>query len=222
MIARKMLSQAGSLKIVSCLALCAALLSWSAVEPNEQHQTMQTALKTLDNHLRTKRPDYYQQLRPPLTDLQIADLEKKYKVKLPASVRLLYKWKNGQNGDERFVNNCAFMPLSDALESHAMLTGMIGSDFEIKNWWNENWIPLFENGGGDNICVDIAGIFTGSPGQLIDFWHDSPRRNVIAPSLEAFLATLNEYYAETKPEDFDEFFIIKTIDGYPKRFELKE
>jgi cell wall assembly regulator SMI1 len=183
--------------------------------------TMQHELSTLDKHLQTKRAEYYRQLNPPLTDQRIQELEKEYKIRLPANVKLLYKWKNGQSEYKRFVNNCAFTPLEDALENYAMLTEMIGHDFTIKNWWNENWIPLFDNGGGDYICVDIAGIFTGAPGQIVDFWHDEPRRNVIAPSLEAFIAALNKYYETTKPESFDEFFGIGDIKDYPKRFEVK-
>ncbi|MBT1699165.1 SMI1/KNR4 family protein [Fulvivirgaceae bacterium PWU4] len=182
---------------------------------------MQTLLNTLDKHLQEKRPDYYKDLRPPLTDQQIGDLEKKYNLQLPSDVRLLYQWKNGQDDYKRFVNNSTFMPLESALESYELLTGMIGYDFEIKNWWNEHWIPLFENGSGDHICVDMAGIFTGDAGQIVDFWHDSPGRNVTAPSLEAFIGSLNKYYETTKPEDFDEFFIIEGIKGYPKRFEVK-
>ena len=30
----------------------------------------------------------------------------------------------------------------------------------IDNWWNENWIPIFHNGGGGHICYDMIGIFT--------------------------------------------------------------
>jgi cell wall assembly regulator SMI1 len=185
---------------------------------NSPTSAMQKELTILDNHLKTKRPDFYGTLNPPLTDQQITALEQEFKITLPPQVKLLYKWKNGQAANERFVNNSEFMPLESALETYSILTPMIGHDFEIKNWWNENWIPLFDNGGGDNICVDMSGTFTGNAGQIIEFWHADPDRNVIAPSLEAFIAALNKFYDTTPPANFDEYFKIGEIDGYPKRF----
>jgi cell wall assembly regulator SMI1 len=208
---------------VLCMTFSTLCFSQDKLRKTTNHTgaTMQHELSALDKHLQTKRPEYYSTLNPPLTDLQIGDLEKKFDIQLSANVKLLYRWKNGQSEYKRFVNNCAFMPLESALESYEILTSMIGHDFTIKNWWNERWIPLFENGGGDYVCVDIAGIFTGLPGQVVDFRHDEPARNIIAPSLEVFIATLNKYYETTKPEEFDEFFDIGEIAGYPKRFEAK-
>lgn len=189
-----------------------------AKSTNSPNPSMQKELAILDNHLKTKRPDFYGTLNPPLTNQQIIALEQEFKITLPPQVKLLYQWKNGQAASKRFVNNSQFLPLEEALETYATLTPMIGHDFEIKNWWNENWIPLFDNGGGDNICFDRSGIFTGNAGQIIEFWHADPDRNVIAPSLEAFIAALNKFYDTTPPSNFDEYFEIGEIEGYPKRF----
>lgn len=179
---------------------------------------MQALLNKLDEHLRTKRADYYATLQPGLSTAAIAALEQTYNVTLPADLRALYQWKNGQREDayEAFVNNSMFLSLEHALDSASELTGMIGTDFEMENWWHPAWIPIWDNGGGDYICYDTAGVFTGIKGQLIEFWHADNDRDTIAPDLTAFINSINQLYATTDSKDFDEYFEVKAPDGYPK------
>ena len=169
------------------------------------------------------RPNYYLHLKQPLNNTEINELEKHYKTKLPDDLRALYKWKNGQNAQcfETFVNNSMFISLGDALETAREYTSMIGSDFEIENWWTENWIPIFHNGGGDYICYDSGGIFTGNPGQIIEFWHADNDRHVIAPNLETFISALNDYYSKTPAENFNGYFEVEPITNFPKKFVLE-
>ncbi|KAJ53004.1 cell wall assembly regulator SMI1 [Clostridium tetanomorphum] len=181
---------------------------------------MQNQLEILDTYLRKLRPDFYSELNDPLKENEIKDLEAKFNVILPEDLKLLYKWKNGQKGNcyESFANNSTFIPLEEALNSAKELTSMIDSDFDIDNWWNENWIPILENGGGDSICYDIAGIFTNEKGQLIEFWHEDNDRNVIAPNLKSFIEAINRFYETKEAKDFDEYFEIDNIEGFPKSF----
>jgi len=97
---------------------------------------MKTQLSLLDEHLKKNRPEFYVTLNSPLTENEIQSLEKKYNIVLPADLKLLYSWKNGQadNSFESFANNSTFMSLDNVLSSMALLTSMIGSDFEIENW----------------------------------------------------------------------------------------
>lgn len=182
---------------------------------------MQNELTKLDQHLSKLRPEYYASLNAPLTDVEISALEKRYNISLPADLKALYQWKNGQRDDqfEALVNNSGFLPLSEALEIAREMTGMIGFDFEVENWWHAAWIPLFHNGGGDYICYDCEGLFTGQRGQLLEFWHGDSDRNVIAPGLENFIQMINRYYANADPASFDEFFTLEEYpDGYFQRF----
>ncbi|KAF2339787.1 SMI1/KNR4 family protein [Flavobacterium tistrianum] len=181
---------------------------------------MKELVKRLNDQLETLRPDYYQNLKEPLSEKGIEILVEKYQVQIPNDLIELYKWKNGQVYDcyEAFANNSMFMPLEDVLESWEELTSMIGSDFEIENWWNMNWLPIFGNGGGSYICYDLGGLFTGDKGQLIEFWNRDNDRNVIAPNLETFISKIVNYYDNTKEEDFDEYFEIEDIEGFPKEF----
>jgi cell wall assembly regulator SMI1 len=189
------------------------------METTDNKRIIETILK-LDSQIARTRPKYYQALKEPLNDLEINALEEKYKIKVPTDLRLLYKWKNGQshNSFESFVNNSMFIQLEETLEIAAQNTSMIGSDFEMKNWWNEKWLPIFHNGGGDYICYDQDGTFTGNKGQLIEFWHSDNDRNVLSPSLETLISKLNHYYEITEQKDFDEYFEIENIDNYPKGF----
>ncbi|NML39530.1 SMI1/KNR4 family protein [Chitinophaga sp. G-6-1-13] len=185
---------------------------------------MQKELTTLDQYLSQLRPELYTHLNAPLTEEAIAALEKTYAITLPEDLKALYQWKNGQRDDcyETFINNSGFLPLQEALEVAKEMTGMIGYDFEVENWWHAAWIPIFHNGGGDYICYDTGGLFTGTKGQLLEFWHRDSDRNVIAPGLESFLQAINQYYAETAPASFDEFFTLeKYAKGYPKKFYVK-
>ncbi|GAA5088752.1 hypothetical protein GCM10023210_12710 [Chryseobacterium ginsengisoli] len=181
---------------------------------------MNETIEKLDKFLSTLRPEFYSELNDPLTDEELDNLENYYKVEIPKDLRTLYKWKNGQNMNcfDSFVNNSMFIPLNQALFDASELNPMIGTDFEIENWWNENWIPIFQNGGGDSICYDLYGVFTGQKDQLIEFWHADNDRNIIAETLESFLDKLINFYETKNKNDFDEYFNIENIEGFPKKF----
>jgi len=181
---------------------------------------MNEVIKKLDTHILSLRPKLYEGLNQPLSTIEIENLEKKYNIKLPGDLITLYKWKNGQaiNNFDSFVNNSMFVSLEEALDTATELTSMIGLDFEIENWWNAKWIPIFHNGSGDYICYDCGGIFTGQQGQIIEFWHADNDRNVIAPTLEAFISKLNHHYETINADENKEPYHIGKIDGYPKRF----
>jgi cell wall assembly regulator SMI1 len=169
---------------------------------------MKELLRKLDDLIKKTRPDYYGKLNTPLSESEINGLETKFNLSLPQDLKELYLWKNGQNSAcyESFINNSEFMELEDSLETAVELTSMIGSDFETNNWWNENWLPIFHNGGGSYICYDLKGVFTSLEGQIIEFWKADNDRNVIAPNLESFLKQLVGFYEFVKPVDFDIFF----------------
>ncbi|MEA1784494.1 SMI1/KNR4 family protein [Arenibacter sp. GZD96] len=182
---------------------------------------MKSELEKLDSQLKQKRPGYYGKLQKPLSEAQILDLETKYEIKLPNDLKELYLWKNGQESScyEPFVNNSLFEPLGEVLSGNKEFTQMIGYDFEIENWWNKAWLPIFGNGGGSYICYDIEGVFTGERGQLIEYWNEFDDRPVIAPNLLSFITRLNQYYEETPLEEFDEYFDIRErISEWNKEF----
>lgn len=181
---------------------------------------MKETLAKLEALIKERRPDYYEKLNPPLSESEISELEKKFNRSLPQDLKELYLWKNGQavNCYESFVNNSEFIPLEDVFETAEELTSMIGFDFEIENWWNEKWLPLFHNGGGSYICYDLDGTFTDLQGQILEFWKADNDRDVISDDLRSFLNQLVYLYKHHEPEDLGEPFIVEDIPGYPKEF----
>ncbi|AZA85220.1 benzoate transporter [Chryseobacterium lactis] len=181
---------------------------------------MENILQKLDINLRNLRPEFYNRLKNSLNDEKIKKLESRYHIQIPIDLKAFYQWKNGQESScyDAFVNNSMFIPLDEALDTAQELTSMIGTDFEIENWWNKSWIPIFHNGGGDYICYDLEGTFTGDAGQILEFWNKDDDRNIIAGSLESFLNQLNDYYKNKANNEWDDFFTLEDKEGFPKRF----
>ncbi len=187
-------------------ALLATLFAGSV----QAQATVSDLLATLDSQLAIKRPELVSSLRPPLTAEQIADLEDKHHIILPDIIKTLYKWHDGQDPSDFkvFVNNMQFQPLTDVLETKAELDGMIGYDFELKNWWHPAWLPVFQNGGGDYLVIDMAGIHTGNANQLLTVYHDRGTRPIVAKDLVTFLQAAIDYHDATQIEAMDEFHYI--------------
>jgi cell wall assembly regulator SMI1 len=189
--------------------------------------TMKAIISKIDAHLKKNVPVVYKSLNPPLTPEQIHALELKHKVTLPADLKEIYLWKNGQNleGDyESLFGNKTLLSLQQALEIRDELNSMLlatntEEEFKIPNWWNINWIPVFENGGGDYLCYDVAGIFTGTKGQILDYYHSETYRSVNAPSLVLFLEAVQRVYDKKYEDEWDS---LKEIGKYPKSYQLKE
>ena len=201
----------------------ASLVHSSPVQPS----SMKTIIQKIDAHLKKNAPVVYQSLNPPLTAAQIEALEAKYKLKLPTDLKELYLWKNGQNLDDdykSFFGNKTFLPLEQALDIRQELNEMLlakdpEEQFKTPNWWNQGWIPVFENGGGDYLCYDSVGIFTNKPGQILDYYHDEYYRLIYAPGLVLFLEALLRVYDKKYEDEWDS---LKEIGEYPKRYTLKE
>lgn len=188
------------------IALLAALIAG----PAQAQTTMSELLSTLESQLEVKRPELAASLRPPLSATQIAGLESEYQVVLPDVVKTLYMWHDGQDPSVfiTFVNNMQFQPLADVLETKTELDGMIGYDFELKNWWHPAWLPVFHSGGGDYLVVDMAGIHTANANQLVKVYHDWELRPIVAKDLTTFVQAVIDYHDKTPIEEMDEFHAI--------------
>lgn len=70
-----------------------------------------------------------------------------------------------------------------------------------KNWWNKYWIPITQDGNGNNTCIDLDPSFKGRKGQIIKIWHDSPERELKSNSFKEWI----EMYAK-KLEDREYYY----------------
>jgi cell wall assembly regulator SMI1 len=181
---------------------------------------MTPVLITLDQYISSKRAAYYADLQPGLEETAISALEAKHGIQLPADLRQLYSWHNGQKDSnfEAFVNNSTFLSLEHALDVMAEITSMMGSDPMFPDMWHAHWIPLFSNGGGDYICYDLKGSFGGRPGQLIEYWRRDQYRNIIASDLHSFLSALMNFYEQLDTDAVEEYFTVADLPGYPYRY----
>lgn len=150
---------------------------------------MKDLIQKLQAVLQQRRPEYFAQLRPGVTDAQLDAFSQRFGVPLPDGFRALYKWRDGQSPDcsDELHRNRMFCSLADIAESKEIFGDMIGSDFETPEHWRQAWIPFLHNGGGSYLCIDTAGEDGRKPGQLVAFWKADADRPVEFPDFEQWL-----------------------------------
>ena len=131
-------------------------------------------LPRLENWLEENRPDFFGNLQDGVSEASLDAFETKFSVNLPDSFRQLYRWRNGQDRLHlsSFQDNLMFLSREEITNAKSLLDEMIGVDFDDPDWWRKDWVPFLGNGGGDHLCLDLGGFDDGTPGQVIDFWHD--------------------------------------------------
>lgn len=149
-------------------------------------------IEQVEKWLRENRPDYYASLQPGASSEALGRFERTFDLKLTDSFRMLYQWRDGQDKDsfDPLLFNLTFMPLKLVIEHKQILDGMIGTEFDDPDWWNRDWIPFLENGGGDFLCLDVGGFQTGNAGQILWHDHEDAEREIIHSDIDAFLSDL--------------------------------
>ena len=148
-----------------------------------------TTTDRIEAWLRSHRPGYLATLRPGVPTTDIEAFERSLGLALPEGARELYSWRDGQRDGayESLVYNWMFPPLASVARQKRTLDDMIGYDFEDPAWWRRGWVPVFDNGGGDALCVDLT---PEGRGRVLTFYHDAPERPVVAASLSGWLQAL--------------------------------
>ena len=155
----------------------------------------------LDRWLSQNRPWYYAELNSGATSAQLRQTEVELGFQLPEAFCELYLWRNGQHASnfEAFHDNYCFSPLDQVVEDWRVMKDLsLAGEFEDENWWRVPWVPFLNNGGGDNLCLDMEGTFTGRPGQILEFWHEDSDRVVVYPSFEQYLKTIVSALEQTE------------------------
>ena len=184
---------------------------------------MATTLERLDDWLRAYRPDYHAQLSPGLTAEEVLAFEQALGRELPDAFKGFFRWRNGQDDGcyDSLVHNFSLMSADAVIGARTGLNGLLeGGDFDRANWWSPGWIPFLHNGGGDHYCLDLAGTFTGAPGQVLVFWHADSDRPIQSRDFATWLETV---VTLLEADDFglDEYGVdLEDHDpGYPLEFE---
>lgn len=153
---------------------------------------MEELIARFDRWLESKRPDLHRILSPGLPPAKLDAFAKKLGFALPADFRAFYAWRNGQDEDGdcegAFQNNMESVSLSQCAAHRDTLQELVDAgDVPSEEHWNARWLPFLEGAGGDLLCVDMAGIEGGEPGQVIYWSHEDGPIAIEFPSLEAWL-----------------------------------
>jgi cell wall assembly regulator SMI1 len=174
-------------------------------------------------------PKNLERLAPGLTDEQIAVYETQLGVTFPDGMRALYRWRNGVAAEHHFagvIGRYSIASLQSVVNTQKIMNDLVDQKtFKTSNWWRKTWVPVFDKGTGDNICWDPRGSFSGTPGQVIQFWHTDHDRKVLAPSFDGYLTAYVESlelgvwrYSEDEGMDDDGDFedvLARKFDGFP-------
>jgi cell wall assembly regulator SMI1 len=141
-------------------------------------------------------PKNLERLAPGLTDAAIRVYEQQLGVTFPDGIRALYRWRNGIAPEHHFaavIGRYSLSSLESVVNTQEIMNDLLEQKaFKTSNWWRKTWVPVFDKGTGDNVCWDPRGSFSGTPGQVLEFWHTDHDRKVLAPSFDGFLTTYVE------------------------------
>lgn len=170
-------------------------------------------ISRLETWLSANRPAYLKQSKKGADAQAIQKLEESVGATLPAGFKAFLAWRNGQpeSSWSALDDHRVFMPISQIRSAQRTLNGLLkAGDFERANWWSTKWVPFLAMNDTDFLVIDLEGTFTGKKGQVLDFWHDDPRRTVVHASFDAWLRTFVEaleaglYRIERDDDDDDD------------------
>lgn len=142
---------------------------------------MDGVLFRLESDLRSRRPDYLASLSPGEDVLPDA----------PPELRALLSWRNGHldpDEAEPLFGKYQLMSADEIEEDRGMFNEMLeGDEWDNPDWWNYGYWPFATDGSSDYLLIDTEGHLGGKPGQIIDWDHASPMRQILCDTLERFL-----------------------------------
>lgn len=141
--------------------------------------TMMVLLARLDQWLNMHRQRFQSALQPGATVAECDVLTDAVGKQLPAELRALLMWHNGQNADVpgAFEQNWILMSIEEIAESKKEL------DAQPHEGWHKDWLPFLDDDNGNYLCLDL-----GSPGSPVrECWRGRADHPLKSPSLIAWL-----------------------------------
>lgn len=140
-------------------------------------------LARLDAWLAVHRPHFLAALRPGATSAQLAQLEKKIGLTLPADLRTLLGWHDGQRDEYviKFEQDMRLMSCDEIAVAKRELDNEAAAAR-----WNKSWIPFLDDDNELYRCVDAS-----AASHAVHVWGGPMDDEVVppeAPSLAAWLA----------------------------------
>lgn len=193
--------------------------------------------------LESKLPNVYNTLNSGCTRDEILSLEQELNVSLPKDFYDLYLVNNGDDSDS-LLQVGSFLSLEFLSLENIKLVWSRWKDLYNKNtnnkyctskpkghikklYANPKWIPLFDDGGGNHIGLDLDPDVKGTYGQVINFGRDEDQKIVIAKSLKDFIHFIaekidNETLTNSIKEVEDDVFTFGLMKGTHLIDALKE
>ena len=130
-------------------------------------------LEELRTAFKKHNPEDAKLLRPGVSDADLDAFEKSHDLRLPQTLRVLYKWADGSENGEAFAGGWTWGSLKEVGENLASYRGNTqdskeGTDPE---WYHPDWFPLMIE-SSDGYVVDCKGTLGGKPGQVVLFLHE--------------------------------------------------
>lgn len=173
------------------------------------------------NWLELHFPQLKNSLNDGATAYQIDGFEQKINRTLPKEFKSLYMMNNGREnlgfigaflGLRFYSLNELQVKMNNNNSLANKIEGLSYPQNHIKTQrWNQFWIPLFGDGSGNFIGMDLDPDISGSYGQIINFGRDYENKYVLAHSLSELLAIvvekiesgiLDESIVEEEPGEF--------------------
>jgi cell wall assembly regulator SMI1 len=147
-------------------------------------------LARLDSWFRLHRPDYVQCLRNGDDGRGLKPILERVE-RLPEAMIELYRWHDGQADDcyDSFYFSYQFMSSTSIVRAMVEMNKVRAAETRAPLWWDEQWVPFLDSGGGSNLCIDIRGALGAGSGAIIEYRHDDPERIVRYGSFDAWLHT---------------------------------
>ncbi|GJH13034.1 SMI1/KNR4 family protein [Caballeronia novacaledonica] len=156
--------------------------------------------KRIETWLKQNAPEIRGDLSPGASDSAFVEASKAFGIDLPQEMVDSYRIHDGSRGgagplfgDWRLLSLAAagrawntIVPVTDdeALDDVEDVAAP-----QIKGeWWNPRWLPFASNSSGDFLCVDLDPAESGTPGQIISYYHAEPRRELLATGFNQWLS----------------------------------
>jgi len=170
---------------------------------------MITALEQIVEHLRVLGRKAPTLLQAPLSPGEIETLVSGLPFLLTRELETIYQWHNGTEAAEGdllddlyLFPGAYFLSLEEAVQTY--------HERKQSPQWQENWFPLFADGGGDFYLVTCS-LSKLDSGEIIGFIHGEPDQSVeyenvtaLARTIEAALAAKAIYLDTDNSLDFDD------------------
>jgi cell wall assembly regulator SMI1 len=141
---------------------------------------MKTLLARLDKWLAQHRQRFHDNLQPGASAAQLTVLAKNLGHPLPGGLQMLLGWHNGQGDDYvgYFENHWLLMSTGSIAAAKQEL------DAGAVDGWKSEWIPFFDDDGGDYLVLDTS---KKEPPVLGFYLDQGAKAQVVASSLQAWL-----------------------------------